>query len=88
MTKSYENRKSSTNSKRPESISNILSSAVKNPICTVDDPPVCPTTQKWHLDGHFHVTKTIFSICHIVTLYCFFGSVFVQSPPRQPWRRR
>ena len=49
MTKSYENRKSLTNSKRPESISNVLSSAVKNSFCTVDDPPVCPTTQKWHL---------------------------------------
>ena len=88
MTKSYENRKSSTNSKRPESISNILSSAVKNPICTVDDPPVCPTTQKWHL-WSFSCHQDNFTICHIVTLYCvLFFSLFVQSPPRQPWRRR
>ena len=66
MTKSYENIKSSTNSKRPESISNILSSAFKNPVCTVDDPPVCPTTQKWHL-WSFSCHQN-----HVVTLYCFF----------------
>ena len=50
--------------------------------------PRCAQPPKNGTYGHFRVTKTIFSICHIVTLYCFFGSVFVQSPPRQPWRRR
>ena len=88
MTKSYENRKSSTNSKRPESISNILSSAVKNPFRTVDDPPMCPTTQKWHL-WSFSCHQNHFKyLPHCHSILFFFCSVFVQSPPRQPWRRR
>ena len=33
--------------------------------------PRCAQPPKNGTYGHFRVTKTIFSLCHIVTLYCF-----------------
>ena len=41
--------------------------------------PRCAQPPKNGTYGHFRVTKTIFSLCHIVTLYCFLFKVHLVS---------